>query len=213
MATVTSPAGERAEGTGRPRAHRGARLAVAAALAALSTTVLFPLARSEAADTGPVVTREYALKAAFLFNFAQFVDWPPEAFAGANVPFTIGVLGVDPFGANLDALVSGEKVRDRPLVVRRYESLAQVDSCHILFISSSEAGRLDQIAKALAHRSVLTVGETKDFAAHSGIIGFEVSQRRLRLSINVAAATDARLTISSKLLRQARIVGARGGRN
>jgi len=152
------------------------------------------------------VAQEYDLKAAFLFNFAQFVEWPTDAFPTPTSPITIGVLGDDPFGASLDAVVAGETIRNRPLSVRRYRAVEQVDTCHILFVSSSEASQLDHIAKVLGHRSILTVGETKDFAANTGMIAFELSQRRLRLRINVAAATDARLTISSKLLRQAQIV-------
>jgi hypothetical protein len=119
------------------------------------------------------VAQEYDLKAAFLFNFAQFVDWPADAFATPTTPITIGVLGDDPFGASLDALVAGETIRNRPLAVRRYHTVEQIDSCHILFVSSSEVAQLDHIAKTLAHRSILTVGETKDFAADAGIIGFD----------------------------------------
>jgi hypothetical protein len=190
-----------------PAATRAHGLAILVVIAALLGS-----GSDSRATTQSAVAQEYDLKAAFLFNFAQFVEWPNDAFAEAGAPITIGVLGDDPFGARLDALVAGETMRNRPLVVRRYRSVEQVDACHILFISSSEADQLDQIAKALAHRSILTVGETKDFAAHAGIIGFEVSQRRLRLRINLAAAADARLTISSKLLRQAQIVKSRGGR-
>ncbi|HKQ57011.1 MAG TPA: YfiR family protein [Candidatus Eisenbacteria bacterium] len=167
---------------------------------------------SSGATSGSTVAQEYDLKAAFLFNFARFVEWPADAFAAAATPITIGVLGDDPFGATLDSLVGGELVRNRPLLVRRYGSVEDVDACHILFISSSEAGRLDHIARVLGRRSILTVGDTKDFAADAGIIGFELAQRRLRLRINLAAATDARLTISSKLLRQAQIVRSSRGR-
>jgi len=155
-----------------------------------------------------MVTQEYDLKAAFLFNFAQFVEWPAEAFGEARAPIVIGVLGNDPFGRSLDDIVAGETIRSRPLVVRRYQSIEQADSCHILFISSSEAGQLEHVLKTLGHRSVLTVGETRDFTSRAGMIGFDVSQKHLRLRINLAAAQDARLTISSKLLRQAQIVGS-----
>jgi uncharacterized protein DUF4154 len=155
---------------------------------------------------------EYDLKAAFLFNFAQFVEWPRDAFAASTTPITIGILGDDPFGARLDSLVAGETIQNRRLIVRRYRSIEQIDACHILFIAASEAGRWEQIAKALSHRSILTVGETKDFAARAGVIGFELSQRRMRLRINLGAATAARLSISSKLLRQAQIVKSSGGR-
>jgi hypothetical protein len=155
------------------------------------------------------LTQEYYLKAAFLFNFAHFVEWPRQAFESATAPMVIGILGNDPFGESLDELVSHESVHDRPLVVRRYRSVDEIDSCHILFISQSESSRLDRILAALAHRSVLTVGETRDFAARSGIIAFELRQQRLRLQINVPAARAAKLTISSMLLRQSQLVGAK----
>jgi hypothetical protein len=186
-------------------------LAPGVAAVAVVAAMAMPV-ESANATVPAVVAREYDLKAAFLFNFAQFVEWPADAFAAANSPITIGILGTDPFGDRLDSLVAGETVRNRRLVVRRYRSIEQVDACHILFIAASEGGQLSQIAKALAHRSVLTVGETKDFTARSGIVGFELSQRRVRLRINLDAASVARLTISSKLLRQARIVASGEGR-
>jgi hypothetical protein len=180
------------------------------AIAAVTAALWF--GNSNAAP-GSTVTQEYDLKAAFLFNFARFVEWPADAFAEATTPIVIGVLGADPFGASLDALVAGETIHNRPLLVRRYRSVENVDACHILFISASEASELDHIAKALAGRSILTVGETKDFAVRAGIIGFELVQRRLRLQINLGAAAGARLTISSKLLRQAHIIRSSGGRD
>ena len=170
---------------------------------ALVVTALACLARTAHASA----IAEYDLKAAFLFNFTQFVEWPVEAFSGATEPFTIGILGDDPFGHTLDEVVAGETVRNRKLVVRRYRTVEQIEACHILFISSSETSRLGHIIERLGRRSVLTVGETRDFTTHSGMIAFDLSKRRLRLRVNVAAATDAGLTISSKLLRQAERVG------
>ncbi|HEY2955360.1 MAG TPA: YfiR family protein [Candidatus Eisenbacteria bacterium] len=155
---------------------------------------------------------EYDLKAAFLFNFSRFVEWPPEAFADPSTPITIGILGNDPFGGNLDEIVSGEVVRNRRLVVRRFQDFAEVGECHILFISSSEAPALDRVFAALGNRSVLTVGESADFAARSGVVAFVLSHNRLRLRINLSAARAAHLTISSQLLRQAEIVGERSSK-
>lgn len=200
----------RSAGPKPPRVmKRRAPLFAALLLAALGALATLPVA---AAPELPSAAQEYDLKAAFLFNFAGFVEWPTDAFPDARAPLTIGVLGDDPFGSSLDELVAGETIRNRPLLIRRYRSVEQVEGCQILFVSSSEAERLDQIARALARRSILTVGETKDFAVKSGIIGFELTQRRLRLRINLAAASDARLTISSKLLRQAQIIRSNGNR-
>jgi hypothetical protein len=182
-------------------------------MTAAAFALLLPAVGSGAAQRPRVVTQEYDLKAVFLFNFTQFVEWPAESFAGPGTPIVIGVLGEDPFGASLDEIVAGEAIHDHPLVVRRYHSVDQADSCQILFISLSESGRLEQILKTLGHRSILTVGETKDFADHSGMIEFELVQRRVRLRINLAATNAARLVISSKLLRQAKIVGSSGGQN
>jgi len=162
-------------------------------------------------DGGPALadgrmTREYDLKAIFLFQFAHFVNWPASTFPDSAAPITIGVLGNDPFGAGLDEVVAGETVGSRRLVVRRFRTIDQVDTCQVLFICSSEATRFEYIHSKLSGRSVLTVGETKDFASRYGIVGFDVQRNRLRLRINVAAADSAKLTISSKLLRQAELV-------
>ena len=193
----------------RPRARLDAGILRVCAIAGLAT--IFAISAA-AAPAQRAATNEYDLKAAFLFNFAQFVEWPVESFAKPTTPIVIGVLGDDPFGQSLDEIVAGETVRDRPLVIQRYRSVDQIEACQILFISASEAGRLDQIVKELGHRSTLTVGETAGFAKRSGIIEFALVQRRLRLRINLVAATSAHLTVSSKLLRQAEVVNPDGGR-
>lgn len=160
------------------------------------------------AATAPEVKRtpEYDLKAVFLYQFAHFVEWPARTFRDERTPITIGILGEDPFGGGLDEIVANEAVGGRKLVVRRYQTVEQADSCHVLFISASEAGRMVSILTRLKGRSVLTVGDTKDFVAQDGIVGFMVARNRLKLRINLGAADTAGLTISSKLLRQAEIV-------
>jgi hypothetical protein len=155
-------------------------------------------------------TPEYDLKAVFLYQFANFVEWPARTFRDEHTPITIGVLGEDPFGDGLDEIVANEVVGGRRLVVRRYKTVDQIDACHVLFISASEASRMIPILARLKGRSVLTVGDTKDFVAQNGIVGFTVSHNRLKLRVNLAAADSAKLTISSKLLRQAEIVRAEG---
>ena len=96
---------------------------------------------------------EYQVKAVFLFNFAQFVDWPAEAFTSPDAPFVIGILGQDPFGSQLDDVVRGETVNNRTLVVERYRSVAEIRDCNILFIGGNESGHLDEILMALKGRS------------------------------------------------------------
>lgn len=150
---------------------------------------------------------EYQLKAIFLFRFAEFVEWPPQAFADAQAPLTICVLGEDPFDGYLDDAVRGEKVNDRPLEVRRYRELGQLGACHILFISSSERERMKRDLDALKGRSVLTVSDSDGFDRDGGMIGLELADNKVRLEINPDAARAADLKLSSKLLVSARIVG------
>ena len=170
---------------------------IAVALLSLAAAAV---ARAQASPT------EYQVKAVFLFNFSQFVDWPPAAFADNRAPLVIGVLGDDPFGATLDEIVRGETVNGRSLVVRRYQSIDQVAACHILFIDRSQQAQLEAIVAALKNRSVLTVGDFEDFARRGGMVRFVTVGNRIRLRINLAAAQQAELDISSKLLRPADIV-------
>ena len=148
---------------------------------------------------------EYEVKAVFLFNFTQFVEWPSSAFAGSDAPLVIGVLGEDPFGSALDQAVVGETINGRPLAVRRYRSADEVSGCHILFVGVSKTKLATTLAQ-LRPRSILTVSDLPDFARQGGIIQFVTVANRIRLQINLDAATQARLTISSKLLRPSEIV-------
>jgi YfiR/HmsC-like len=150
------------------------------------------------------------VQAVFLFNFAQFVDWPPEAFPDSQAPLVIGILGKDPFGSFLDETVRGEKVRGRAFKVDRYRRVEDVKNCQILFISRSEAKRLDGILAALKGRPILTVSNGDDFTRPGGIIRFILDESKIRLSVDLEAAQAARLTFSSKLLRSAEIVPASG---
>jgi uncharacterized protein DUF4154 len=146
------------------------------------------------------------VQAVFLFNFAQFVDWPADAFPDAQAPLVIGVLGKDPFGEVLDDIVRSETVRGRSFRVDRYRRVEDVKDCQILFISQSEAKRLDGILGALKNRPILTVTNSGDLDRTGGIIRFVLDESKIRLSIDLEAAQAARLTFSSKLLRSAAIV-------
>ncbi len=149
---------------------------------------------------------EYQLKAVFLFNFAQFVEWPASAFPAPDAPLVICVLGEDPFGTYLDETVRGETVNDRPLEIRRYRGMEEISTCHILFVSRREEGRLQGILDSLRGRSILTVSDADHFASRGGMIRFVTDRNRIRLRINLEAARAANLTLSSKLLRPAQIV-------
>jgi len=156
---------------------------------------------------------EYQIKAVFLFNFAQFVEWPPSAFRDARSPLVIGVVGEDPFGNYLDEAVRGERIGDRPLVVRRYHRGDDLTGCHILFISRSEDSAVASILASLRGRSILTVGEADGFIREGGILRFITENHKIRLRINVEAARAVGLTISSKLLRPATITTADNDRD
>ncbi len=150
---------------------------------------------------------EYQVKAVFLFNFSQFVSWPAGAFPTAASPIVIGVLGEDPFGGQLDAVVAGERVGGRPLLVRRYRDVSQIGNCQILFIDRSETAKLRDIVRALQGRSILTVSDI-DGAAGSGVmIDLVLVGDHIHMRINVAAARASGLALSSQLLRPAQIVG------
>jgi len=191
--------------------RRGAALCRALAVASLCTLGLVLAAAPSPPAIAAAAASEYQLKAVFLFNFAQFVEWPPEAFETADVPIVIGVVGEDPFGPYLDDVVRGEQVKGRALLVKRFKRLEDVDDCHILFISSAEAARARGARGALAGRSILTVSDAGRTAPNATMIQFVDAQKRIRLRIDVETATAAGLTISSKLLRAAEIVpGGRG---
>ncbi len=153
---------------------------------------------------GPVID-EYQVKAAFLFNFAKFVEWPADAFKGPTDPIAICVLGQSPFGSALEDVVRNKTVANRPFVVREVSNAQQASRCHIVFVSSSERKRLRSVLAEFKGRSILTVGEAEDFTASGGIINFKLTDARVRIEIDVGAAERARLRISSKLLGLAEI--------
>ena len=146
---------------------------------------------------------EYKLKAAYLYNFARFVDWTPAPPA----EFVIGVVGRDPFGSMLEETMGGKTVGGRPVVIRRLRSLKGMAECNVLFVSSSESKRWPEIFDALRNTRVLTVGETPGFASSGGMIGFTLERDKLRFEVNVAAADRGGVKISSNLLRLGAVVG------
>jgi hypothetical protein len=157
------------------------------------------------------VPSEYQLKAVFLFNFAQFVEWPAGAFPNPDTPFVIGVLGKDPFGSQLDAVVRGESAANRPMVVERYHNVGEIQYCNILFIGRSESAEWPQILAALKGRSILTVSDAEEGDQSGVMIRLVTQNNRIRLRIDLGAAKAGSLTISSKLLRPAEIVGGAEG--
>ncbi len=151
---------------------------------------------------------EYQLKAVFLFNFAHFVEWPAAALPHDNAPFVIGVLGKDPFGRDLDDVVHGEGVNQRPLAIERYATVADIRNCQILFIPGAEVPHLEGAVSMLQQHSVLTVTDVEGPLPHGVIIGLFRQDNRIRMRIDLQAAKASNLTISSKLSRAAEIVGS-----
>ncbi len=148
--------------------------------------------------------REYKVKAVFLFNFTQFVEWPASAFNSPTSPFVIGILGDDPFGNFIDETVSGEKIGGHQLIVQRYHELKDVKNCHILFINSNDPDRIKEFI-ATGPRTILTVSDADNFMKMGGMIRLFTESSKIRLQINPEAAKTADLSISSKLLRVADI--------
>jgi hypothetical protein len=155
---------------------------------------------------GAQEANEYEVKAAFLYNFARFVEWPNTVSPDPNGPLVIAILGKDPFGGEIDRFIEGKTVNGRRLVIKRFSSLEAYEQCHILFVSSSERNNLLRILAAVRTRGVLTVSETDRFAQIGGIINFITIENRIRFEINQAAAARAGLKISSKLLSLGRVV-------
>lgn len=163
-----------------------------------------PAVRADIADAGTPPS-EYAVKAAFLFNFAKFVTWPPAAFPAPDAPVLIGILGEDPFDGEILRLAADVRVQGRPIVIKHGANVAELADCQVIFFSRSEDDRLAQWFRALReqHIPALTVGETDAFLAAGGMIRFVMAQRKVRFEIEPDRATAAQLTISSKLLRLA----------
>jgi hypothetical protein len=148
---------------------------------------------------------EYDVKAAFLFNFAKFVEWPPSSFAGPEAPLAICVLGHDPFGATLDSVVRGESANDHPIAVERPQDAAAASSCQILFVSTSEQPRVADILRTIDRRRTLTVSDVPGFLEAGGALRFFLAGNHVRFEINVAITEEAHYRVSSKLMRVARV--------
>ena len=149
---------------------------------------------------------EYAVKAAFLYNFTKFVEWPSDMPDDNDSLLRICVIGESPFGDKLESTLKGKKVGGKSVTVAYVQSVEEVLSYDVVFIAQSEESRSDRILKVLTNRAILTVSDIDDFAERGGAIGFFEEDNKIRFEINVDAAEETGLQISSKLLRLARIV-------
>lgn len=182
----------------------------------LFAAVIVPKARA-----GSAAGHEYQIKAAFLYNFTMFVDWPKEKMADSNEPIIIGIIGKDPFGNAFEPIKS-KLARERKVIIKRLEGLKElkksgkkdttelnqeidaIKKCHLLFICRSEQKKLREIIDLVKGHSVLTIGDMPGFLEASGIINFVMEEKKVRFEINLTAAKQAKLQISSKLLRLAK---------
>jgi hypothetical protein len=159
---------------------------------------------ARAADPGA----ERKIQAAFLLNFARYVEWPTTALSTAETPVCIGVLGDDPFGNFLDETVRGETIRGRNVVVRRERAAESLRDCHIVFISTSEQAQEAKVLAIFAGKPVLTVGDNAGFAQRGGVVHFFSENDRVRFEISRGAYEKAGLKVSPQLLRLARLISA-----
>lgn len=159
-----------------------------------------------AANSQPVPVTEYQVKAAFLYNFARFVEWPSTAFSGQDAQLQICVYGPDPFGEDLRSLTHDKLVNGRRLLVKDVVDLQQARSCQIVFIARPEKIEIAKILQSLQGANVLTVGEAKGFADNGGMINFILQNEHVQFEVNHREAKRAGLTISSRLLSVARAV-------
>ncbi|HTD95252.1 MAG TPA: YfiR family protein [Chitinophagaceae bacterium] len=153
----------------------------------------------------PAPSREYQLKAVFLFNFTQFVDWPPTSFDADESPLVIGILGANPFGSFLEETVSGEKINGHPVTVHYCQSDEDAQNCHLLFVNLPDVKKRKAIITTLKGKNVLTVSDASDFSKLGGMIKFFTSNNKIKLQVNLEATKESELVLSSKLLRLAEI--------
>jgi hypothetical protein len=170
-------------------------------VAALVLALAVPAAASAQA------ANEYEVKAAFLYNFTRFVDWPRPSGSGS---FCIGIDGSDPFGGALEEAVKGRSAGGRAIAIKRFKPGEEPAGCEIIFVSATDPKRMSAILARLKGAAILTVGDAPGFCANGGDIGFAVQDNKVRLQVNPEAAQRAGLQISSKLLSLATLVRGTG---
>jgi len=149
---------------------------------------------------------EYRVKLAFLYNFAQFIQWPPETFGNSSDPLNICVAGPDPFQGEIEQSLRGRTAGGHPIRITRLKPEGDPKACQVVFVRASEKKSASKVLSAVKGSSTLTVGECKGFADQGGVINFTLDENKLRFEINLDAATQTRLKISSKLLALAKLV-------
>jgi hypothetical protein len=185
----------------RERMRPGCSVLAASALLLAVSACGRPLAASTS------VALEYEVKAAFLFRFAQFVEWPADTFKGTSEPFTYCTIGDDPFRGALERTLNGKTIGQRPLRVEHLNSSGKIGECQVLFVGgSSDRKHVEEMLATTGSLPILTVGETDRFAESGGAIGFCTEDNKIRFEVNLDAAGKAGLKISAKLLALAKTV-------
>jgi hypothetical protein len=156
-------------------------------------------------NANPPASPEYLIKAAYLYNFTKFVEWPSEAFKDNLSPINLYILGTDPFGEALNS-IRDKTVKGRRISIKHVNHIEEISECHILFISASEKENLRHILNTLKNSAILTVSEMEQFAQRGGIINFITVENRIHFEINPDASQHSGLKISSQLLKLAKIV-------
>jgi hypothetical protein len=149
---------------------------------------------------------DFQVKAAYLYNFGRFVEWPTPTAAVSGDAFTVCVLGQDPFGPTLDATLAGERIGGKRVIAKRISGPQEVDNCQILFLRLTEDDRFNKIIEAVDEKAVLTVSDMPKFVERGGMIQFVLDGNRVRFEVNLTATQHAGLTLSSELLKVATVV-------
>lgn len=181
-------------------------LAGAMAAAAMMSVPAAAQSQNQTASINPAVSFEYRLKAAFLYNFAKFAEWPAQSFSAAGAPLELCIAGDNPFRGALVTTTAGKRVHARPLKVSPVAGIKNLDGCHVLFVGPMTKRQMARLILATRKRPILTVSESAEFARAGGIIHLKTVNKKVRFVINLDAAKRAGVKFSSKLLRLAEIV-------
>ena len=171
----------------------------------LTLSLLLLVTGVSAASSAEEISEDQ-VKAAYLFNFAKFVTWPPQAFGAPDSPINFCTLGRSGTIDELDSSIKGKIVNGHPIVIRHLHGFEEINNCHIFFLADSAGKRQQELFQAVGKLPVLLVGETSGFAQHGGDVDFIVDNGKVIFEVNTVAAENAHLKISSKLLTLARIV-------
>ncbi|HTD67267.1 MAG TPA: YfiR family protein [Candidatus Limnocylindria bacterium] len=190
----------------RTKGHTALRWPADRGLMLLIGLAMLMLAAGRMIGAEVAVAKEHELKAAFLYNFTKFVEWPTNSFADTNTPLVIAVAGPSPCAAALEPLARDRKVNGRSFIIKTVKKPEEAAGAHLLFVPASENARLKDWLAWSAGQSVLTVGESEEFAQQGGMIVFLVEGEKIRFEINMAQADAARLKVSAQLQKLAKTV-------